>query len=78
MFLLLLFRTRLYKKVDKTIRDHVHFISKFPEWLIRTIIIIIFILIYLAIKQVTFEVLKVFGLDIQKTMFDGINQSVKG
>ena len=78
MLLLMIFKSKLYKKIDHLIRHKFHFISKLPDWVVKLIIIIIFLLIYLLIKQVVFTIMKFFGVDIQKIILDGINQSLLG
>lgn len=76
MLILMVFKTKLYKKIDQMIRHKFRFLSKFPEWAVRLIIIIIFVFIYILIKEFVFYILKSFGFDIEKIMIDGINQSV--
>jgi hypothetical protein len=77
MFVLLLFKGKLYNKTDKIIRKNFPFLSKFPKWAVKLTIIIIFIIIYLIAKELMVVILKIFGLDLRKAMLDGINQSYK-
>ena len=74
MFLLLIFKTKLYKKIEEIIKVNFKFTSKLPEWAVRIIIIVIFILIYILIKQAIFVILNIFGINIQKMLLENINQ----
>jgi hypothetical protein len=40
------------------------------------IIILIFVLVYMLIKQAVFACLKLAGIDVQKIMLDTINRSI--
>lgn len=75
MILLIIFKTRLYKKLDKIIRQKFKFSPDFPDWIIKLVITAIFLLAYLLIKQIVFMIMKNFGLDIQGIMFEGINNT---
>ncbi len=76
MLLFLIFKTKVYKKVDEIIRKNFHLNSRFPEWAVKLIIIIIFVIIYFVMRGVVLLVMKSLGFDIQKIMLDGINRSI--
>lgn len=78
MILLIIFKTKLYKKLDKVIRQKLKFSPSFPDWIIKLVITAIFLLLYMLIKQIVFMIMKHFGLDIQEIMFEGINNTVIG
>ncbi len=76
ILLLILLRGRLYKKLDDFIRKKFPFLSKHKTWVRKLIIIILFVLIYILLKQIIFLILKMAGIDVQKMITDSINQSV--
>jgi len=76
LFLVFL-KGKLYTKIDHYLTKRFTFISKLSPLAKKFVIVIIFMIIYLILKQVIYSGLKVFGVDIQKTLFDSINQSVK-
>ena len=77
ILLLVLLKGKLYTKIDDFLRKKFPILSKQKPWVRKLIIIAIFILIYVLLKQVVFMILKIFGVDVQQIILDSINQSIK-
>ena len=77
ILLLVLLKGKLYTKIDDFLRKKLPILSRQKPWVRKLIIIAIFILIYVLLKQVVFMVLKMAGVDIQRIISDSINQSIK-
>jgi hypothetical protein len=73
--ILILLKSKLYKKIDSFFTTHFPFLSEQKPWIRKVIIIITFILIYMAIKQIIYAFLGFFGVDVQRMISDSINQS---
>ena len=76
--MIILLKGKLYNKIKETINKKFPKFAKLPSWLNKLIIIFIFILIYLILKQIIFYLLKLAGMDIEKTMMDSLNKSLNG
>lgn len=76
IFLLIFLRGKIYRKIDSLISKIFPFLSKQKPRIKRVIIIALFILSYLALKQIIFLILRLVGIDFQTTINDEINKSV--
>jgi hypothetical protein len=72
-----LFKTTIYTKIEKRVRSRVNIISTYPEWVVKLIIIIFFVISLILLKWIVFEVFKLFGFDIKQTLMESIKQFVK-
>jgi hypothetical protein len=72
-----LFKTTIYTKIEKRVRSRVNIISIYPEWVVKLIIIIFFVISFILLKWIVFEVFKLFGFDIKQTLTESIKQFVK-
>lgn len=72
----LLVRGPIKRKVEKTITMVFPFTNNWPDWARALLVFVVFIIVYSIIKFVLFEVLKVFGIDVQKMIADAANQSL--
>lgn len=75
--LVLLFKGRVYSKIDRFIVSKLPFSQKLPPIVRKVLIFIIFLLGYLILKFLLFEMLKMFGVDVQLAIAQSINQSVQ-
>ncbi|MBU0586412.1 hypothetical protein KJ780_02795 [Candidatus Micrarchaeota archaeon] len=75
--LVVLLREHIYEKIDKILIRIFPFISKWPQWIRALLVLLLFILAYALLKQLIFELLKIMGMDIQQSMVDSINNSLK-
>ena len=75
VLLLILLKGRLYKKMDDFLINRFSFLSKQKVWVRKLIVISLFILIYVLLKQIIFFILKQFGIDVQQMIMGSINQS---
>ncbi|MFA5061057.1 MAG: hypothetical protein WC494_01950 [Candidatus Pacearchaeota archaeon] len=71
--LFLLLKGVLYKKIDNSLSKRFPFLSKLNPFVKKIIIIFVFVLVYIALKQVIFWVLGLFGVDVQQIINESIN-----
>jgi len=76
ILLLIIFKGKLYKKLEDFLSRKFPFLSKLNPWIRKLIIVVIFILIYMLLKQIIFLLLKMAGVDIQGMLAESINQSI--
>jgi len=74
--LLILLKGKIYRKLEGYINKKFPKISEQPSWIKKLIIIGLFVIIYILIKQVIFTFLKMVGIDIQKIILENLNKSV--
>jgi hypothetical protein len=77
ILLLILLKGTLYKKLDNFLGRTFPFLSKLKPWVKKLIIIAVFVLVYMILKQIIFLVLKQFGVDVQQMITNSINQSIE-
>ena len=77
IFVLIIFlRGKLYRKINQLMTKHFKFLSTARPWVKKLIIILVFIIIYLILREGVFLVLKLAGVDVQKILVESMNQSV--
>jgi len=76
VFLSMILRGKIYRKLDEVIGKKFPALSKLHPIMKKTILILVFVLIYFAIKSVIFMIMKYLGVDIQQSMLEGINKSI--
>jgi hypothetical protein len=72
---LIVLRGTIYKKLDNFLCRKLPFLLKLNPIIKKIIIIIVFILVYMAVKGIIFYILSLFGIDVQKMISEGLNQS---
>jgi hypothetical protein len=77
IFLLMFLKGKIYRKIDSFMTKKFLFVSKLNPFARRVLIIIVFIVIYMILKQFIFIILKLAGVDIQKMISESINQSMQ-
>jgi hypothetical protein len=70
---MVLLRGHIYNKVENYLRHFFPSLKKLNPKVEKAIIIVAFIIIYLIIKQSILLILKYSGVDIEKIMFDSLN-----
>ena len=77
IFFVLLFFLRgpLFTKIDDFLVARFGFVKKMPPSARRLLVILVFVLVYVLLKQAIFEVLKVFGIDVQQALNQAVNDS---
>lgn len=79
MFLLIiLLKEKLYGRTKDAIHKYFPSVSKLPSWIQKIIILVLFILVYILIREIVFAVLKIAEVYVRGLMMEGINQSVSG
>jgi hypothetical protein len=76
ILLLIFLRGTIYKKLDHFFISKIPFLSRLKPDTRKIIIIIVFILFYILLKQIIFFILKLFGIDVQQMIFESINNSI--
>jgi hypothetical protein len=71
----ILLRGTIYREVGGSLEKMLPFISKWPPWGKKLLVAIVFILVYLVFKQAVYEILKLFGMDVQGMLLNGLNQT---
>lgn len=75
-FILIIFlKGKIYKNINNFASKQIPLLKKFPNWIQKLIIIIVFILIYILIKEIIFFILNLIGIDIRGMLINSINQS---
>jgi|WetSurMetagenome_2_1015567.scaffolds.fasta_scaffold495932_2 hypothetical protein len=74
---LILLKGKLYRKLDSLLSKILPFLSKLSPTAKKIIIVVVFVLIWIILKQIIFAGFKLAGIDIQKIMIESVNQSVK-
>lgn len=71
--LLILLKGKLYKKFDHYLNQKFPFLSKLNPQIKEVIIIVAFVLTFMLIKQLVLTGLKMYGVDVQQTITDSLN-----
>jgi len=75
-FILIIFlKGKIYKSINNFASEQIPLLKKFPNWIQKLIIIIVFILIYILIKEIIFFILNLIGIDVRGMLINSINQS---
>ena len=69
-----LFKGRIYAKIEERIRNRSFFASKCPAWMVKLIVVVSFIILFVLLKWIVFEVFKIFGMDLRQNLTDAINR----
>ena len=77
LILLVLLRGVLYRKIDEALVKRFSFVGRLHPWAKKVLIIAIFIVIYVMLKQTLFFALNMAGIDVQRMMMESINASVR-
>jgi lysylphosphatidylglycerol synthetase-like protein (DUF2156 family) len=76
IILLFILRGAFYRKIDSSLNSRLHFSKKLPPWLRKLLVIVLFIGVYMLIKQILFALLKSFGVDFPGMISESINNSI--
>ncbi len=75
MFLaFLLIRSAVYSKIERMLHSHIVGFGRLPDLAKKMIIIAVIIMIYLIAKQALYELLKIFGIDVQQAIINAISK----
>ncbi|MFA5070781.1 MAG: hypothetical protein WC511_00225 [Candidatus Pacearchaeota archaeon] len=74
--LIILLKGKLYTKIKDFTNKKFPSLAKLPSWIHKLIIILIFILIYILLKEIIFFVLKLGGIDVRGIIANSVNQSL--
>jgi len=74
---LIFLKGTIYIKLDHFLCRKFPFLLKLHPWVKKVIIIVAFILVYMALKWIIFWILSLFGMDVQQMITQSMNQSVK-
>ncbi|MFA5259343.1 MAG: hypothetical protein WC979_10260 [Candidatus Pacearchaeota archaeon] len=77
IFLLIFLKGTIYIKLDHFLCRRFPFLLKLHPWVKKIIILVVFILVYMAVKYIIFWVLSLFGMDVQQMITQSMNQSAK-
>ncbi|MBU3957520.1 MAG: hypothetical protein KKB25_00410 [Nanoarchaeota archaeon] len=76
LVLLIFLKGTFYKSVDEFLVKKIPFAGRLPSLCRKLLVIAIFILIYVLVKQAVFEILSLGGIDVQQMIMESINQSL--
>ena len=71
-------RGPLYKKIDSVLVEKFPFIKSIHPWAKKLLMLLVFILVYILLKQIVFFLLSFAGIDMQGMLIEsimGMNQS---
>ena len=66
----ILLRGRIWKAAEKSIELHLPFTKKWSEWAHKAVVLILFIVIYIILKQIIYILLGLAGIDIEQIIID--------
>ena len=66
----------VYKKIDGFLIGRFPATASWPSWGRTLLVLVLFVLLYALMKLVLFELLKLVGVDVQRIMLEGINNSI--
>lgn len=72
-----LFRNKIYKKIEKRVKSRIRITEAYPEWVVKLLIIIFFVVALMLLKWVVFEIFKMFGMNIRKTLTEDVYKFIK-
>jgi hypothetical protein len=75
--LIIIFRGRIYKKLENSLEKYFPSTKKWKPWLRKTVIIVAFIIILILIKQIIYFFLRLGGIDIQRIIEESLNKSLE-
>jgi len=68
-------RGKLYRKIDELLTKHFKFLSNVKPWIKKAIIIAVFIIIYVLLRELIYLILGLFGIDVQRALAESMNNS---
>lgn len=71
--LIILLRGKIWNAAEKTIEKYLPFTRTWPGWAQKLLLILVFFLIYVALKQILFFILGLFGIDLQEMVMSTYN-----
>jgi len=79
IFIVVIFlRGKLYRKIDHLLKKHFKFMSKIKKpWVEKLIIVVVFIIVYMVIRELIYIILGLFGIDVQHALTESINNTGK-
>jgi hypothetical protein len=80
VLLILIFRilrTIIYKKIEQRVRSRTDFTVIHPEWIIKSITILIAILTFVLLRWGIFSIMKMYGFDIRQFLLKSSNQLIR-
>ncbi len=75
IFLLIALRGKLYKKIDHLLKKHFKFMAGLKPWQEKLVIILVFIVVYVALRELIYFVLGLFGINLQGMIEQSFNHS---
>jgi uncharacterized membrane protein len=77
VFILLIFlKGKLYRKIESFMDKILPFLAKLNPTVRKIIIIFIFVLFWILLKQIILFVLKLAGIDMEKIVYESMNNSI--
>jgi len=70
-FIALIFlRGKIWKLAEHILEKHLPFTKKWPDWAEKVFLVLVFILLYIILKNVIFFILGLAGIDIEQILLD--------
>jgi hypothetical protein len=76
ILLLIFLKGKLYRKIESFMDKVLPFLAKLNPTVRKIIIILIFILFWILLKQIIFFGLKLAGIDMEKIIYESMNNSI--
>ena len=74
LFVILLFmRGKIWKRSEHVMEKYLPFTKKWPNWLQKLVMFLIFIVIYLIIKYIVYFILGLMGIDLTEIILGSID-----
>jgi hypothetical protein len=65
-------RGKIWKAAERAIEKHLPFTKKWPEWGHKAVVLILFIVLYLLLKQVIYMALGFAGIDVEQIIMKSV------
>jgi len=75
---LVLLKGKMWRAADSAVERFLPFTKDWPDWTHRIIVVIIFIIFFMALKQVIYFALSLVGIDISELIMRAVEQGQNG
>jgi hypothetical protein len=72
--IIILLRGKMWKTAEKTIEKFFPFTKSWPGWSQKILLFILFLIIFLILKQLLYFGLNLIGIDLQTILLDAMNK----
>ncbi|MFH1697060.1 MAG: hypothetical protein ABH854_04095 [Candidatus Diapherotrites archaeon] len=75
---LVLLKGKMWRAADRTVERFLPFTKNWPDWTHKLIVAIVFIIFFMALKQVIYFALSLVGIDLTELILRAVEQGQNG